>query len=284
MMGHYIGSYLIMCFLILSMAFCRNMDPIKSPEVSIKEINVSSLNQIVAKKPFTLSYGAIIRGDTTEKKIALVFTGDEFGDGGGFISETLQKENIKASFFLTGNFYRNKEFRPVIKELLKNGNYLGSHSDRHLLYCDWTKRDSMLVTKKEFSYDLETSFSEMEKFGIRKADARYFLPPYEWYNDSIGLWTERAGLQLVNFTGGTRSNADYTYPGMGNQYVDSRAIYDSIVTFEQQSASSLNGFILLIHIGTDPRRTDKFYLYLPRLVGELKQKGYQFVRIDELLN
>ncbi len=74
---------------------------------------------------FTLSHGAIVRGDSTKKNIALVFTGDEFGDGGKYISEILEKENIKASFFLTGNFYRNTEFGPFIKELLKNGNYLG---------------------------------------------------------------------------------------------------------------------------------------------------------------
>ena len=45
----------------------------------------------------------------------------------------------------------------------------------------------------------------------------------------------------------------------------------------------MNGFILLIHIGTDPGRTDKFYYLLPELISELKGKGYRFVRIDELL-
>ena len=232
---------------------------------------------------FTRSHGAIVRGDTTLKEIALVFTGDEFGDGGNYISEILGKEKIKASFFLTGNFYRNMKFGPLIKELLKNGNYLGSHSDRHLLYCDWTKRDSLLVSKKEFINDLEKSYSEMAKFGIKRDEARYFLPPYEWYNDSIASWTSESGLQLVNFTGGTRSNADYTIPGMGNQYIDSKTIYNSIISYEQQSFSGMNGFILLVHVGTDPRRTDKFYFYLPQLIKELEGKGYSFVRIDEML-
>ncbi len=62
---------------------------------------------------------------------------------------------------------------------------------------------------------LNNSFSEMAKFGIKKEEASYFLPPYEWYNDSIASWTNESGLKLVNFTGGTRSNADYTYPGNG---------------------------------------------------------------------
>jgi endoglucanase len=231
----------------------------------------------------TWSHGAIVRGDTASKEIALVFTGDEFGDGARYISETLEKENIRASFFLTGNFYRNREFGPVIIKLIKNGNYLGSHSDKHLLYCDWTRRDSLLVSREDFINDLENSFSEMAKFGIERENAFWYLPPYEWYNDSIAAWTKDMGLQLVNFSEGTRSNADYTYPEMGEKYVDSKAIYNSIITFEQQSSSGLNGFILLVHIGTDPRRTDKFYFYLPNIVKEIKTRGYKFVRIDSLL-
>ena len=230
-----------------------------------------------------ISQGAIIRGDTTKKNIALVFTGDEFGDGGDFILKSLKDQRIKASFFLTGGFCRNPEFSKIIKQLKEDGNYLGSHSDRHLLYCDWTKRDSLLVTKEEFTRDLENSYSELGKLGIGKTDAHYFLPPYEWYNDSISAWTNKMGLEIVNFSHGTLSSADYTYPEMGKGYVDSKTVYKSIVKFEEGSGSGLNGFILLVHIGTDPRRRDKFYYLLPDLITGLKKKGYRFVRIDELL-
>ena len=40
-------------------------------------------------------------------------------------------------------------------------------------------------------------------------------------------------LQLVNFSPGTRSNADYTYPEMGNKYVSSDAIMKSILQYER---------------------------------------------------
>ena len=232
----------------------------------------------------TFSHGAIIRGDTTVPALALVFTGDEFGDGLEFISGMLEDEDINASFFLTGKFYRNTEFEPWIKLLAAGGNYLGSHSDNHLLYCDWIKRDSLLVTRKEFLDDLEASYSELQKFGIEKEQAHWFLPPYEWYNDSIATWTGEYGLQLINFTPGTRSNADYTVPEMGAGYVDSRTIFNSVLSYESRQGTGLNGFILLVHSGTDPRRTDKFYFLLPELVRELKARGYSFVRIDDLLN
>ena len=231
-----------------------------------------------AGKPFSYNYGAIVRGDPTRKQIALVFTGDEFGDGGNFIAKTLNDEKIKASFFLTGRFYGNPQFRKVVQQLKNDGHYLGPHSNQHLLYCDWTKRDSLLVTRQSFSIDLLANLAVMRDLGVDKV--KYFLPPYEWYNDSIAQWTSELGLQLINYTPGTLSHADYTTPEDKN-YRSSETIYKSIIDFESQSG--LDGFILLMHIGTDANRTDKFYKRLPRLIDYLKGKGYQFRTIDRLL-
>jgi peptidoglycan/xylan/chitin deacetylase (PgdA/CDA1 family) len=70
---------------------------------------------------------------------------------------------------------------------------------------------------------------------------------------------------------------------MNERYLPSEKIYQSIMDYERKDPSGLNGFILLIHIGTDPRRTDKFYSRIDELIDELKKKGYQFVRVDEML-
>ena len=228
------------------------------------------------------AHGAIIRGDVSKKQIALVFTGDQFADGGEIIANVLDRSMVKASFFLTGNFYKTPAFNSLIKKLKKDGHYLGAHSDKHLLYADWTKRDSLLVTKKQFLTDLRKNYKRMKSFQIMDVDAEYFLPPFEWYNDSISKWTNELGLRLVNFTPGTRSAADYTYPGM-NGYRSSEEIYNSIMEYEKEDPHGLNGFILLTHIGTDERRRDKFYNKLAKLIQELKNKGYSFVKIDQLL-
>lgn len=230
----------------------------------------------------TVLYGGVVRGDVRLKRIALVFTGHEFADGGEVISETLKSQKVKGSFFFTGDFYRNPDFGRLVRKLKSCGHYLGAHSDQHLLYCDWTKRDSLLVSRTEFLNDLKANYAEMEKFGIRKERALYFLPPYEWYNDSVSLWSREAGLKLVNFTPGTRSNADYTTPEMKN-YRSSREILKSITDYEVKDKNGLNGFILLVHIGVSPARTDKFYQHLEKLIRELKSKSYTFVRIDQLL-
>ncbi|HEU5289105.1 MAG TPA: polysaccharide deacetylase family protein [Cyclobacteriaceae bacterium] len=228
-------------------------------------------------------YGAIVRGDTSRKEISLVFTGDEFGEGGDLIRKTLSAHNIKGSFFLTGNFYSDEKFNSLIRLLKKDGHYLGAHSDKHLLYAPWDKRDSLLVTKQQFESDLQNNYQRMNKFGVKKEDALWFLPPFEWYNSEIVHWTSALGFRLVNFTPGTRSTADYTYPEMGKSYRSSEEIYQSIIQYEKNDPKGLNGFILLIHVGTDPRRTDKFYFRLNDLLNELKKKGYRFERIDALL-
>jgi peptidoglycan/xylan/chitin deacetylase (PgdA/CDA1 family) len=224
-------------------------------------------------------HGAVIRKDTTSPVIHLVFTGHDFAEGYPVIRETLVRHDILASFFFTGNFYRTAEFKSMIETLIKDGHYLGAHSDRHLLYCSWEDRDSLLVDRKTFTADLEQNYREMERFGIEKEEARWFMPPYEWYNKTIARWTASLGLILVNFSPGTRSNADYTWPELGGSYVSSDEITDSILEYEKKSG--MNGFILLIHLGTDPRRKDKYYNNLDNLIGHLKYRGYGFKRIDD---
>ena len=111
----------------------------------------------------------------------------------------------------------------------------------------------------------------------------YFIPPYEWWNDSITSWSNTFDLQIINFTTGIRTNTDYTYPEMGEQYKSSEWIMKSVKEYANAFPGSLNGAIILVHAGTDPRRKDKLYNRLNELIDYLKSRGYGFKRIDELL-
>jgi endoglucanase len=237
----------------------------------------------IATAKFTLDHGAITRGNKDRRKLALVFTGDEFAEGAGTIANTLAKRGVKASFFFTGRFYRNPEFASVIERLKRDGHSLGAHSDQHLLYADWNNRSKTLVTKEQFETDLANNYAAMSTFGIKEGSAKYFLPPFEWYNDEIAQWTKGRSLQLVNFTPGTRSNADYTTPDDKN-YASSDEIFAKIKEYEGRNSTGLNGFILLTHIGAGPKRTDKFFDRLDSLIVWLRSKNYEMVRIDNLLD
>ncbi|MHB8055072.1 MAG: polysaccharide deacetylase family protein [Candidatus Aminicenantales bacterium] len=231
---------------------------------------------------FRCDEGGIIRGRTDRKEMALIFTGGDFADGGELIRRVLREKGVRAGFFFTGDFYRSPANAGLIRGLISDGHYLGPHSDKHLLYCPWEDRAKTIVPREEFRADLLANYRLMETFGLSRAAAPFFIPPYEWYNREIAGWARELGLVLFNFTPGTSSNADYTTPDMP-EYQSSRAIWDRIWAYEGGDADGLNGFILLIHIGTDPRRTDKFYFSLGRLIDELAAKGYRIVRIDRLL-
>jgi endoglucanase len=226
--------------------------------------------------------GAIIRGPTSQKEIALIFTGGDFSDGGDLIQRVLKYKNVKANFFFTGDFYRNPSHSRLISQMVGSGHYLGPHSDKHLLYCSWENRDTFLVTEQQFVSDLLDNYKSMKSFGIEKERAAYFIPPYEWYNRQIAAWAKELGVTLINFTPGTDSNADYTTPSMSN-FKSSDSIFKSIMNYEISDPEGLKGFLLLQHIGTHPDRKDKFYHRLEELIDTLQRRGYVFVRVDRLL-
>lgn len=227
------------------------------------------------------SYGAIIRGDSLQKRLALVFTGHDLAEGGLKVLKILKQKSIKGSFFLTGDFLRTPKFRPVVDGIKKNKHYLSAHSDKHLLFSDWSNRNGLLVTKDSFMQDLEMNFRELDKLGFR-SDNKYFIPSYEWYNKEIVAWSKEMGYIPINYTPGLRTAADYSYPEMGKRYLSSDDIEMGIWK-ESKQPNGLNGFIVLVHMGTDIRRKDKFYDRLGKIVDQLKIEGYQFVDIRELL-
>lgn len=220
--------------------------------------------------------GGIIRTDPSVKHIDFVFTAADKADGAERIISTLRKYNIKGGFFFTGEFF--EMYPDVVRRLVAEGQYVGSHSYGHLLYAPWGNRDSLLVTKQEFEEDIFKSYKVLREFGI--TDAPYFIPPYEHYNATISSWARQLGLQVINYTPGTLTNGDYTTPEM-KRYFSSKEILGRIWEYERTDPNGLNGHIMLIHFGTDPARTDKFYDKLPGLIRELRRKGYSFTPLKD---
>ncbi len=220
--------------------------------------------------------GGIIRTDPSVRHIDFVFTAADKADGADRIISTLRKYNIKGGFFFTGEFF--ELYPDVVRRLVAEGHYVGSHSYGHLLYAPWGKRDSLLVTRQEFEEDMFKSYKVLREFGI--TDAPYFIPPYEHYNATISSWARQLGLQVINYTPGTLTNGDYTTPGM-SRYFSSKEILGKIREYERTDPDGLNGHIMLIHFGTDSSRTDKFYDKLPGLIRELRRKGYSFTPLKD---
>jgi len=58
-------------------------------------------------------------------------------------------------------------------------------------------------------------------------------------------------------------------------------MYDDILAYERKDPHGLNGFVLLLHLGSG--RKDPFHPMLGPLCDELSKRGYEFERVDGLL-
>jgi peptidoglycan/xylan/chitin deacetylase (PgdA/CDA1 family) len=235
-----------------------------------------------SRPTWTSTLGAPVRGDTSHKYIALIFTGGDFGDGTPHILDALTERHIKASFFVTGGFLRKPELAEYVRRAVADGHYVGPHSDSHPLYAPWGDRSKTLVTRDFFRSDLQRNIDDLRAIGaLRDVASRvYFIPPFEWYNADQVRWAREMNVVLFNFTPGSGSNRDYAPEG-AKPYVPSPRLIDDILAYEQKDPHGLNGFLLLLHLGS--QRQDKVHPEIPRLLDALTNRGYTFVRVDEML-
>ncbi len=168
------------------------------------------------------------------------------------------------------------EHEEIIRSIIKEGHYVGGHSNKHLLYANWGKRDSLIVSHREIADDIKANAAELARFGIDKQNSLWFLPPYEYYNKEAVYVIENLGYKVVNYTPGTATPADYTTPSMKN-YQPSQRLIDKFYEFEK--SDGLNGALVLIHPGVEEERTDRLYNRLGEIIQYLKKSGYSFGRL-----
>jgi peptidoglycan/xylan/chitin deacetylase (PgdA/CDA1 family) len=225
--------------------------------------------------------GGVIRGDVSSKRLALIFTGDKFGESAAPILDSLVERKLPGSFFLTGAFVGQESLRPVVKRIVDEGHYVGPHSDSHPLYAPWEDRKRSLVSEDFFKRDLQKNIEGLRGAGaLGEGEPTLFVPPYEWYNAEQVAWSGELGVGLINFTPGSGSNRDYAREG-DRVFAPSQQILDDILAYERKDPHGLNGFLLLLHLGSG--RRDPFHPRLGALCDELSRRGYEFVRVDELL-
>ena len=193
------------------------------------------------------SEGAVVRGDPTAPRLALVFTGGEYTDGAEEILATLADRRVHASFFLTGDFLKQPGMADWVRRAVTQGHYVGPHSHAHPLLAPWNDRDKSLVTKEQFLTDLRQNLSELRALGAATGETVWFIPPYEWYNAQHARWSEEAGCRMFNFTPGTGSHRDFAPEGH-KAFRPSQELLQDILSHETTSPTGLNGHLLLLHL------------------------------------
>ena len=235
-----------------------------------------------AAEPQYDRHGAICRlPDRQTRPVYLVISADSLFEGGQKILETLDRHKVKASFFFTGNFLRRTENETVIRKIINSGHYVGGHSDRHILLCDWSDSRNTLITPDSLMSDLTHNFQELKRYGISIDSASVFLPPFEWHNSETVKIMQEYGLTPIALTPGILTYRDYTTPDM-DEYRSSDEIIRQLFTYETQHG--LDGAIIIIHAGTQPSRTDKLYSRLDEIIKALELKEYRFQRFMDNKN
>jgi hypothetical protein len=89
-------------------------------------------------------------------------------------------------------------------------------------------------------------------------------------------------MSMITGTPGTLSLRTTTQDGT-KEFTSSQQILESILSRERSGKNGLNGFQLLLQLDSGARQADKFYTRFAELLDTLQNRGYEFVRLDELL-
>lgn len=213
------------------------------------------LFQLSRSREYQVFGELVSRVGTTEKVVALTFDDGPTKNATGKIINLLAQENVKATFFLTG---QGIEQNPnEARQLLAAGHQIANHSYSH-------QRMAFL------SY--QTVVNEIEKTNQLIRSVGYegeivFRPPYgkklfvlPWY------------LQQQAITSVTWDVEPETDKGIAN---DSEAIAQHVLD------RATPGSIILLHVMFDSRQAS--IDSVPLIIRGLKAKGYTFVTVDELL-
>ena len=199
---------------------------------------------------------------TSERVVALTFDGGSSDAGVGSVLSTLAAADIRATVFVTGDFARR--YPAQIRRFAAAGHLIGNHSDRHLSFPD--------LTNAEIRADLARARDAIAAAGGGDA-GRYFRFPF-------GARTP-ADIRVVNDAGYV--SVRWTVDTLGWKGTSGGVSAD--VVRKRVLDGARPGQIVLMHLGANP--DDGTTLDADALAGViagLRDRGYSFVTVDEVLS
>ena len=187
----------------------------------------------------------------SDDRIALTIDAAWDADKTPFILDTLDKYNVKATFFLCGVWV--KQYPDYVKEIARRGHEIGNHS---LTHPHMSRMDTIAI-QKELS-DLDDMLQELT--GKRST---LFRAPFGEYNDTVIKAAHEAGYEVIQWS---RDTVDW------KKDRSAQTILDGVLKKLQ------SGDIILCH-----NNGYKIETYLPVLIETAQQKGFTFVTVSELL-
>lgn len=192
----------------------------------------------------------IYRVDTKENKISLTFDvsrGDEYIEK---ILDILDENDVKATFFLVGDWIEQNPEK--VKEIHSKGHEIGNHSHSH--------PNMSIVSKEKIIKDININDANIRK--ITGEGTKLFRFPGGYYNDETVDIVNKMGLCSIQWD---VDSIDWKEQGADLEY-------------ERIIKKTKPGSILLFH-NTAKYTPDN----LPRIIKELKENGFEFVKVGDLI-
>lgn len=187
---------------------------------------------------------------TTEKVVALTF--DDGPDANTLkLLELFEAEGVKATFFITGA--RLEKSPEIARKTLEKGHEIGNHSISHAVLPS--------LTPEKVQEEIAGMQERIQKtLGI---EAKIFRAPNLRYDDKVWKVLSELSLPAIN---ATVSTSDW------NKEVTAEQVYKTATTDIKP------GSIILMH--SWPGKTLEV---MPRIISDLKEQGFRFVTVSELL-
>lgn len=234
----------IIAGIIIAVSFTSGNASLPTGTLALEEYEL----EVLAGKKRELPVYSVDRDD---KKIALTIDAAWEDDKTAFILETLDRYDIKATFFLCG-FWVEK-YPDKVKAIFNAGHELGNHTSTH--------PHMTRLSKDQIKNELGDFENLMEN--ITGEQTNLFRAPYGEYNDNVILAVRELGYEVLQWDIDTVD------------WKPERSAQDILNTVLPNLHS---GCIILAH-----NNGYKIKEYLPTLIQTALDQGYEFVKISELL-
>jgi peptidoglycan/xylan/chitin deacetylase (PgdA/CDA1 family) len=211
---------------------------------------------MVALPPAVVA-GELVRLQTRKHVVALTFDGGGNADGAKAIMTTLRRDDVPATFFLTGHFVRTY---PGIARAIGRRFVVGNHTVDH---ADLTRLASGAVT-----HEIAAAATEIKRATGRDTHP-LFRFPYGARDSRTLAICHRLGYVSVRWTVDT---AGWMGLSMQTPAGAVRRVVDDLVP----------GEIVLMHLGSSFDHSTIDAEALPAVIRAVRARGYRFVTLQDV--
>lgn len=187
---------------------------------------------------------------TEEKKIAITFDSAWDDNDLSEVLSALENYGCKATFFVVGDFL--DKYPERVKEMYEKGHEIANHSDTHP-HTNSLSKEQMVKEMDDCDKKIKDLTGQKEVL---------FRAPYGEYNDLLVKTCRDTGRFCIQW-----DVDSLDWKGLTAEMITERVV-----------EKVKNGSVILLHNGA--KNTAKA---LPQLLCDLKNQGYEFVTVSDLI-